>query len=151
MVRGADLRVAHLEELASLTGIESAAAMVDCELSIIPKKDFITLLYSNTNVTAQLVKMLAKRITEKEQHLLSLAYDSVRRKVADALLQLADDFDEKGQVEFRILREDLANMVGTAKETVIRTLSEFKDGGLIDIKGSRVTILDQEGLKDMPY
>lgn len=130
---------------------ESAAAMEDCEIAIIPKKEFFTLLHGNTNVTAQLVKMLADNVVEKERQLLSIAYDSVRRKVADALLQLATNYDKKGHAEFSILREDLANMVGTAKETVIRTLSEFKDDGLINLKGSRVTILDKEELEDMPY
>ena len=130
---------------------ESAAAMEDCEVSIIPKKDFLTLLHNNTNVTAQLVKMLANDVEEKERQLLSLAYDSVRRKVADALLSLANNYDQKGQAEFSILREDLANMVGTAKETVIRTLSEFKDDGLINLKGSRVTILSKDDLESMPY
>lgn len=130
---------------------ESAAAMEDCELAIIPKKEFFTLLHGNTNVTAQLVKMLANNVVEKERQLLSIAYDSVRRKVADALLQLATNYDKKGHAEFSILREDLANMVGTAKETVIRTLSEFKEDGLIHLKGSRVTILDKEELEDMPY
>lgn len=130
---------------------ESAAAMEDCEVSIIPKSEFFKLLHGNTNVTAQLVKMLANNVTEKESQLLSLAYDSVRRKVADALLQLATNYDKKGHAEFSILREDLANMVGTAKETVIRTLSEFKEDGLINLKGSRVTVLDKEELENMPY
>jgi CRP-like cAMP-binding protein/FixJ family two-component response regulator len=130
---------------------ESAAAMEDCEIAIIPKVEFFTLLRSNTNVTAQLIKMLANNVVEKETQLLSIAYDSVRRKVADALLQLATDYDKNGHAEFSILREDLANMVGTAKETVIRTLSEFKEDGLINLKGSRVTILDKEELMDMPY
>lgn len=130
---------------------ESAAAMEDCEVSIIPKTEFFKLLHGNTNVTAQLVKMLANNVVEKEAQLLSLAYDSVRRKVADALLQLATNYDKNGHAEFSILREDLANMIGTAKETVIRTLSEFKEDGLINLKGSRVTILNKDELESMPY
>jgi len=130
---------------------ESAATMEDCEVSIIPKKDFQILLSGNTNVTAQLVKMLADNVVEKEEQLLKIAYDSVRRKVADALLSLAIDFDAKGHAEFSILRDDLASMVGTAKETVIRTLSEFREDGLINMKGSKITVLNKKELEDMPY
>ena len=128
---------------------ESAAAMETTSLCIIPKTDFIDLLYTNTNVTAQLVKMLAKNVVEKETQLLHLAYNSVRKRVAEALLHL--EKVETTNSSIKVTREDLANMAGTAKETVIRTLSEFKEDGLIEIEGGRISILKGKELLNLPY
>jgi CRP/FNR family transcriptional regulator, polysaccharide utilization system transcription regulator len=83
--------------------------------------------------------------------LIDLAYNSVRKRVADALIRLQDRYHNDGQNVFTmsILRDDLASIVGTAKETVIRTLSDFKEEGLIDIKGSRITIVENKKLENM--
>ncbi len=130
---------------------ESAETLEGCKLSIIPKDDFLQLLYSNTNVAAQLIKMLANNIVEKEAQLLNLAYNSVRKKIADALLRLAENQTGSGPVTIKIKRENLGNMTGTAKETVIRTLSEFKADGLVEINGSEITLLQKEKLAVLPY
>ncbi len=130
---------------------ESAEALETCKLSIIPKDDFLQLLYSNTNVAAQLIKMLANNIVDKEAQLLNLAYNSVRKKIADALLRLSETNSGDGPVTIRIKRENLGNMTGTAKETVIRTLSEFKSDGLVEINGSEITILQKQKLATLPY
>mgnify|MGYP001797009685 CR=1 FL=1 len=128
-----------------------AAALEERKVSILPREDFSNLLYKNTNVAGQLIKMLANHVTEIEEKLLNLAYDSVRKRVADALILLHDRFEKDGQSEITILREDLAHFVGTSKETVIRTLSEFKDDALVEIKGSRIRLLDKEKLARLPY
>ena len=130
---------------------ESAAAMEECQLRLIPKAEFLDLLYQDQNVSAHLIKMLANEITEKEVQLISLAYNSVRRRVADALLQLFEKFETDGRAEFAILRDDLASLAGTTKETVIRTLSEFKDDGFIIIDGHRIIIEDASKLSGLPY
>ncbi len=130
---------------------ESAEALEPCQLSMIPKEDFLSLLYQNTNVAAQLIKMLANNITEKESQLLNLAYNSVRRRIADALIHLYDRYQESGHAAINILREDLANMAGTTKETVIRTLTEFKTEERIDIKGTTIWLKEPKRLEDLPY
>jgi cAMP-binding proteins - catabolite gene activator and regulatory subunit of cAMP-dependent protein kinases len=130
---------------------ESAEALEDCEMRLIPKEDFLSLLHKNTNVAAQLIKMLANNITEKESQLLNMAYNSVRKRVAEALLQLFDRYESAGKAEITLLREDLASMTGTAKETVIRTLAEFKSDSLLDIKGGRIIVSDRKLLEDLPY
>lgn len=131
--------------------MESAEALEACEMRIIPKDDFVTLLHKNTNVAAQLIKMLANNITEKESQLLNLAYNSVRKRVAEALLTLHDRYKSGEKAEITVMREDLANMTGTAKETVIRTLAEFKSDRLLDIKGSSIIIINRERLENLPY
>lgn len=126
---------------------ESAAALEESELSLIPKEDFNKLLTANRDVTSQLIKMLANNVSEKEEQLLHLAYHSVRKRVADAVIYLSDKEDTD---EINILRDDLARIVGTAKESVIRMLTEFKNDGYIDIIDGTITIRDRQKLEDMP-
>lgn len=128
----------------------SAAALGDLEVSLIPKEDFLQLLHANRDVSSRLIKMLADNIAEKEVQLLNLAYNSVRKRVADAILLLDERYRQEGKEDIRILREDLAHIVGTAKESVIRMLTEFKDDGYIDIKEGLIKILDKQKLESMP-
>lgn len=132
---------------------DSAVALEDSEVVIIPKEDFFALLHSNREVAARFIRMLSDNIREREERLLKLAYNSVRKRVAEALLLLEQRYtesrNEKGDFSMAISRDDLANIVGTASETVIRTLSDFKEEGLIEIKGSRITLLNQDKLQRM--
>ncbi|MEO1258578.1 MAG: response regulator [Bacteroidota bacterium] len=125
----------------------TSAAMEETELSLVPKADFLQLLHADRNVSSRFVKMLAENITEKEEQLLQLAYDSIRKRVAEALLTLEE---REGSNTFEILREDLAQIVGTAKESVIRMVSEFKNDGYIEVKGGTIKILNREKLVNMP-
>jgi CRP-like cAMP-binding protein/CheY-like chemotaxis protein len=140
-----------LPMLQSTTYPETAVALEDCIISIIPQKDFFELLHNNPSVASNFLKNLAKELTEKEDQLIDLAYNSVRKRVADALVRLQNRYKEENENHFTIsiLRDDLASMVGTAKETVIRTLSDFKDEGIIEIKGSKITILEEKKLVNM--
>ncbi len=129
---------------------ESATVIEDAEISFIPKEDFFTLLYNNRDFSARFVKMLANDVEEIEEKLLSLAYDSIRKRVAEALVTLFNTAKNSKQEDISILREDLAAMVGTAKESVIRTLSDFKSEGLINVKGSVIRIINLSKLKNLP-
>ena len=88
---------------------------------------------------------------EIEERLLKLAYNSVRKRVAESLIYLKKKFEEEGQESFEmsISREDLANIVGTSPESVIRTLSDFKEEKLIEIKASKIKLLEVDKLKHM--
>ncbi len=124
---------------------ETAIAMEATEVAIIPKHDFLSLLQKNRDVANQFIKMLAGNVLEKENRLLQLAYAPVRERVANALLKLIAK--ENDSVKLKISREDLASIVGTAKESLIRMLSEMKKEGLIESEGQTITIMDQDGLK----
>lgn len=130
---------------------ESAVAMADTELSIIPKEDFYSLVYNDRDVAGHFLKLLASDLLNTEEQLIDLAYNSVRKRVADALITLKNRYDKEEEERFTIaiLRDDLANMVGTAKETVIRMLSDFKEEKLIEIKGSKITIINEKALEEM--
>jgi DNA-binding response OmpR family regulator len=126
---------------------ESATALEDTEISLIPREDFISLMHANRDVSSQLIKMLASNVSEKEEQLLNLAYYSVRKRVANAVLLLSDKESDK---EINILRDDLARIVGTAKESVIRMLTEFKEDGYIDITDGTILIKNRQKLENLP-
>ncbi|MEL6925808.1 MAG: cyclic nucleotide-binding domain-containing protein, partial [Bacteroidota bacterium] len=130
---------------------ESAAAMEDAVVSYIPKLEFIQLLSGSRDFTARFIKMLANNVSEKEEQLIQLAYNSIRKRVADALVKLNQQYREAGDVRIDILRDDLASMVGTAKESVSRMLTDFKSEKLIEIDHLGViTVLDERKLARLP-
>jgi len=126
---------------------DSAVAIDDTVVKLIPKEDFTSLLFNNRDFAAKFIKMLAHHADHTEHQLIDIAYSSVRRKVASALLTLQD---KAADGKFSVLREDLAALTGTAKETAIRTVSDFKSEGLISIEGGIIEIIDIEALKQMP-
>ncbi|MGV3629781.1 MAG: response regulator [Bacteroidota bacterium] len=125
----------------------SATALEDSEVYMIPKEDFFTLIYKNAEVSRKFIEILSNNLSENEKQLVKLAYNSVRKRLAEALVKLSDKYkDGEEKFSMNISREDLANMVGTATETVIRTLSDFKDEKFIEISGGTITILDYDKL-----
>ncbi|MCZ2100640.1 MAG: response regulator [Chitinophagales bacterium] len=125
----------------------SVSVIDDCELKLIPIEDFTLLLYNNKEFAAKFIKILASLSEETEKQLLELAYSSVRKRVANALLKFSDS---KNSTTMSILRDDIANLAGTAKETTIRTLSDFKSEGLISIDDNKIELVNIEKLRNMP-
>lgn len=128
----------------------SAATLEKSEIILIPKDDFLKKFFSDQHVTLFFTKTFAQNIARKEEQLIDLAYFSVRKRVANALLFIHDKYKTPPGEGMHILREDLARLVGTAKESVIRMLTEFKDDGYIDIKSSYIHILNREELENIP-
>lgn len=142
-----------IEMIKGINYTNSASALENCEVALIKREDFLKLLYTSREVSEKFIQMLVGSVTEKQEELLNLAYDSVRKRVADSLLKLSEKYNEDGGNDFSIAisRDDLAAIVGTATESVIRTLSEFKADGYIAIKGSSITILKPEKLKNFMF
>jgi CRP-like cAMP-binding protein len=130
---------------------DSATTLEDSEICLIPKEDFFSLIYKNAQVSQKFIKMLSDNLREKEDQLIRLAYNSVRKRVAEALVTLCNRYKKDGEPQFsmNISREDLANLAGTATETTIRTLSDFKEEGLVDIKGGNIAVSNYEKLARM--
>ncbi len=128
---------------------DTAEALESTEIAIIPKEDFEDLLNRNPDVAKKFIQLLARNISIKEEHLLGLAYNSLRKKVADALLKLQNKYrnekDEKFTID--ITRENLASIAGTATESLIRTLSDFRTEKLIEILNGNITIIDSKKLE----
>jgi CRP-like cAMP-binding protein/CheY-like chemotaxis protein len=129
----------------------SAATLEESEIYMIPKEDFFSLIYKNADVSKKFIEILSDNLREKEKQLVKLAYNSVRKRVAEALVKLSDKYKKNDDETFsiNIAREDLANMVGTATETVIRTLSEFKDDKFIEVFNGTIKILEYDKLLNM--
>lgn len=124
---------------------DGAMAIEDTESYFIRRDDFLQLIYKDRSVASRFIKMLSQNIKEQEEKMLHIAYNSVRQRVAEALLDIAKKF--KDDIDgFGISREDLSNIVGTSPESVIRTLSDFRDEGLISIKFNKIKILKPDEL-----
>ena len=130
---------------------ESAEVLEDAELAIIPREEFELLVYRDKQVAYKFFNMLAKSVTEKENRLLGQAYNSLRKKVAVAILTLKDKYHINKEEAFSInmSRENIASIAGTATESLIRTLSDFKNEKLIDIREVNIIIADEKKLRDL--
>ncbi|MBT3980985.1 MAG: response regulator [Bacteriovoracaceae bacterium] len=129
---------------------DSALVLEDSEIIKIPKEDFLSLMYKNRNVANQFVKMLSNQIEKQEKQLLKLAYDTVRKRTAEALLELAKRYSKPDEnTPIFVTRDDLASLAGTATETVIRCLGEFKEDNFIRVHGREIAIINEEGLRSI--
>lgn len=121
---------------------DNAISLTDVELLLVRKADFQDHIYKYPQFANYLIDTLATNLNEKDNQLLKLAYFSVRKRVADALVGLAEKFGvTDDQCKLKISRDDLAAVVGTASETVSRTLADFKQEELIEKVGSTIKIL----------
>ena len=130
---------------------DTAEALEETELAVIPKEDFMDLIHNNTAIAQKFIRMLAGNVAEKEDQLLGLAYNSLRKKVADAILLLQKKYGNNKNNTFQIdiSRENLATIAGTATESLIRTLSDFRIEKLIELKDGVITISNQQKLENL--
>jgi CheY-like chemotaxis protein len=128
---------------------ETAECMEDCEVAMVPREDLLALLYRDRDVSIRFIKMLAHDVKEKEQHLLQMAYASVRQRVAQVIIRLHERYAQANDAGLgvRISREDLATIVGTATESLIRCLADLRDEGLVEAQGRDLRIVDMPRLK----
>lgn len=130
---------------------DSAEVLEDAELMVIPRSDFIKLINENNQVARQFIKLLTQNVVAKEEALLNLAYNSLRKKVSTGLLQVYDKFggDKNDKLNIDISRENLSHVVGVATESLIRTLGDFKAERLIDIRDGKIYIVDEKRLRNL--
>jgi CRP/FNR family transcriptional regulator len=121
----------------------SAETLEECAVCFISKEEFFKMIDSNIEFRNEIIKGLSKELGEKAVSITDMAQKSVRERMASSLLQLKDIY---GEEPINLSREDLANYVGTATETLIRFLKEFKEEGLINIQTRKVFIIDSAKL-----
>ncbi|HPI37369.1 MAG TPA: Crp/Fnr family transcriptional regulator [Ignavibacteriaceae bacterium] len=143
-------------EMAILDGLSRSAnvtAIEDVEIFMIQRSDLLDLLYNHPEVSIALMQELTKRLRAADMKIKSLSLKDAEGKVATVILQLADDIGriKQGVVEIEKLpyQQDLANMAGTSRETISRTIHQFAKKGLIEIDGSKLRILNYEKFKEM--
>jgi CRP/FNR family transcriptional regulator, cyclic AMP receptor protein len=143
--------VGHVALLEGSPYRDTAEALEETHLAIIPKEDFDELINHHGEVARKFIQLLAHNISDKESQLLGMAYNSLRKKVAEAILLLQRKYDDKTCSKFAIdiSRESLASIAGTATESLIRTLSDFRNEKLIEIKEGSITIENQKRLEEL--
>ena len=127
----------------------STEVLEDCIVCHIPPGTLMTLIKTNGDFAFELMKLTCKELGEANSYITDIAQKTVRERLAEILLHLNDEFgtDENGVLKISLTREELSNIVGTATESIIRLLSEFKNDHLIALNGRKIKILDEPGLK----
>jgi len=129
---------------------ENAEAIEEVRIAVIPKTDFLLLIYSSKDMARKFIKMLSNNLEETENRLIEIAYQSVRQRVASALLKINERLGESNSATtITVARRDLSNIVGTATESLNRTLADFKDEGLVQITGEGLKIMNKQKLERM--
>jgi CRP-like cAMP-binding protein/FixJ family two-component response regulator len=131
---------------------DSAVALEESDILQIPREDFLQMIYGDISIAAKFIRIITQNVKEKEERLMNLAYSSLRKRVAKALIEIHGKFNAAGENKpIEISREDIAHYVGTATESLIRTLSDFKAEKLIEIKEGKISISNIEKLKNLLY
>lgn len=142
-------------EMSILDGLNRSATVValeDTELFIIQRKEFLDLLNKHPEITIALLSELTQRLRNADMKIKALSLKDAEGKVATVILQLADDVGKikQGTVEIERLplQQDLANMAGTSRETISRTLHSFAKKGMVELEGSKLKIIDYEKFRE---
>ncbi|RAJ10956.1 CRP-like cAMP-binding protein [Chitinophaga skermanii] len=132
---------------------DNAEALENTEIALIPKEVFLEQLLNDVSVARTFIKRIASEVKEKEDRLLQLAYDSLRKRVASGLLSIHDKLhkEQGSSALIELSRDDIARFVGTATESLIRTLSDFKQEKLIEMQGTRIRIVQPDALRKLLY
>nr|WP_121272339.1 response regulator [Pedobacter schmidteae] len=128
---------------------ETAEALEDATICLLPKEMVEELLNKYPDVTRQFIQILSNNLLDKEEQLLQLAYHSVRKRMAEVLIRLCKQEKQDTVLNLKVSRDNLAAMAGMATETVSRILSDFRDEEIIEKKGSQIIILDELRLQNM--
>ncbi len=132
---------------------ESAEALEAAKVIMIPKDELLALLQRDHDVSVCFIKLLSRDVEDLKGRMLQLAYASIRQRVAQSLLHIHERYaeDNDSRLGVRITREDLASVVGTATESLIRSLSDLKHDELISIEGREIRILNRDGLEKVAH
>ena len=140
--------IAYRSVLSNEPACTSAKVIEDCQVCFIPTEILITLIKSNPSFSLELLRLACHELGEANSFITDIAQKTVRERLAEILLLLMNDFgiDEQNNLNISLTREELANIVGTATESVIRLMSEFKSDKLVELNGRKIRILNKKGL-----
>ncbi|MVM32142.1 response regulator [Spirosoma sp. HMF4905] len=146
---------------------ESAELLTDAQVCTLPKAEFLRLLTSHPDIAAYFMRLLAIELTQRDERLLLLAYQPVRKRVAEALLLVQRTFyspaDAVGTDQLppsqlsltnpamSLSRENWSQLVGASPETVIRVLGDLRTEGMLELSGSQITLLDSDRLARLKH
>jgi CRP-like cAMP-binding protein len=126
----------------------TAKVLEDAYICFIHGDTVINFIKNNGNFALELLQIACKELGEANDYITDIAQKTVRERLAEVIIHLEKDFnlDNEKYLQISLTREELANMVGTATESVIRLLSEFKQDGLIEIHGRKIKVLNEKAL-----
>ena len=141
--------IAYRSVLSNELACTSAKVIEDCQVCFIPSEILISFIKSNPAYALGLLKLACHELGEANSFITDIAQKTVRERLAEILLLLVHDFglDDEQFLNISLTREELANIVGTATESVIRLLSEFKSDKLVELNGRKIKILNTKGLE----
>jgi CRP/FNR family transcriptional regulator, polysaccharide utilization system transcription regulator len=141
--------IAYRSVLSNEVACTSARVIEDCQVCFIPSEILVSLVKSNSVYALEILKLACHELGEANSFITDIAQKTVRERLAEILLLLLNDFglDEQNYLQISLTREELSNIVGTATESVIRLLSEFKTDKLVELNGRRIKILNIKGLE----
>ncbi|MCU0362680.1 MAG: Crp/Fnr family transcriptional regulator [Bacteroidales bacterium] len=141
--------IAYRSVLSNEPACTSAKVIEDCQVCFIPSEILVSLIKTNPEYALELLKLACHELGEANSFITDIAQKTVRERLAEVLLFLVHDFgiDEQQYLKVSLTREELANIVGTATESVIRLLSEFKTDKLVELNGRKIRILNERGLE----
>jgi CRP-like cAMP-binding protein len=127
----------------------SAVALEDMEVCFIPRSEVINMFDKNNQFSMNMMKTICGDLKEASEHMISISQKTVKERLAETLVYLAESFgkNEDGSLRIQLSREELAGMIGTATESCIRLLSDFNKIGLIELVGKKIVIKDLNKLK----
>lgn len=129
----------------------SAVAVNDMQLCFIPKEVIVDSLHKNPDFTLEVLRHMANDLRQADDVIVNISQKTVKQRIAEAFLYLKNNYgeDKEGFLLLTLSREDIANVVGTATESCIRIISEFKKKGLLKSSGKRLGIIDEKKLSDL--
>ena len=141
--------IAYRSVLSNELACTSAKVIEDCQVCFIPSEILISFIKANSSFALDLIRLACHELNEANSFITDIAQKTVRERLAEVLLLLVNDFglDNEKYLRVSLTREELANIVGTATESVIRLLSEFKSDNLVELNGRKIKILNIKGLE----
>jgi CRP-like cAMP-binding protein len=141
--------IAYRSVLSNELACTSAKVIEDCQVCFIPSEILTQFIKTNPTYSLELLKLACHELGEANSFITDIAQKTVRERLAEILLLLVTDFglDKDQFLNISLTREELANIVGTATESVIRLLSEFKSDKLVELNGRKIRILNTKGLE----
>lgn len=129
----------------------SATALSDMEVCFIPKEGIVNTLHTNPNFSLEVLRHMAHDLKEADDVIVNMSQKTVKQRIAEAFLYLKNTYgeDTNGFLSLTLSRDDIASIVGTATESCIRIISEFKKKGLIKTSGKKIGIANEKQLQDL--
>lgn len=141
--------IAYRSVLSNEVACTSAKVIEDAVFCFISGDTLVSLIKNNGDFSLELIKLICLELGEANSYITDIAQKTVRARLAEILIQLKNEFglNSDGVLKISLTREEIANIVGTATESVIRLLSEFKTDSLIELNGRQIKIVDEQELK----